>query len=72
MDVRDRWIGLRRMRSEYTPQPYAYKKANGAPVPLHERAEEAAKHLATKQWGAPARPTGPGQHAATRMPLGDP
>ena len=72
MDVRGRWVGLKRLRAEYTPQPHAYKKTDGAPVPLHERGEEAAKHLATKQWGAPTRPTGQRQHDVAPMPRRDP
>ena len=51
LDVRDRWLGIRRMRMEYTSTPYALKGEDGEYVPLDKKAETAANYLEAKHWG---------------------
>ena len=51
MDLRDKWLGIRQLKSEYQPNPYNRKRKNGTHIPLEKRAEEAAKYLQKEQWG---------------------
>ena len=51
LDVRDTWMGIRQLRSDYQPQPYHRKNKRGEHTSKKELAEESAKHLASEQWG---------------------
>ena len=51
LDLRDKWLGLRQLKTGYTPQPYYRKDKNGKHTSYHMRAEETADYLATHQWG---------------------
>ena len=53
LDARDRWMGIRQLKKEFTPQPYHRKDKDGKHVPRHQIAEESAQYLANKQWGRP-------------------
>ena len=49
--VRDRWMGIRRLKNEFKPIPYSRKRTNtGEHVGKDRIAEESAKYLATSQW----------------------
>ena len=50
LDVRDRWLGLRQLRKNYTPIPYSRRTQDGKHIPMQGRAEEAAKYLANEIW----------------------
>eukprot|EP00969_Alexandrium_andersonii_P062179 2739639-Alexandrium_andersonii.AAC.1 len=53
LDVRDRWLGVRRMRSKYAPNPYCRRDAEGKHVPKEMQAEACAKYLETVVWAGP-------------------
>ena len=52
LDIRDRWAGIRRIKSKYQPQPYnRTDKYTGIHVHMKQRAEKAAEYLSKEQWG---------------------
>ena len=51
LDVRDYWLGIRRIRKGYTPIPYTLIGDDGRRFKVGDKAKEAAKFLSTKQWG---------------------
>ena len=50
LDVRDQWLGIKRLKSTYVPQSFCRRDEEGNHIPMNMRAEEAAKYLETKQW----------------------
>ena len=59
LDIRDRWLGIRELKTKYTPSPYHNKDAEGNHVQWKDRAQKAAEHLSTKQWGDNTHTTDP-------------
>ena len=53
LDLRDRWLGIRQLKSDFKPAPYSLKDQDGKVVPKYKRAETAAKYLAEKHWCNP-------------------
>ena len=53
LDPRDRWLGLKCLRTAIDPIPYAMKDTNQQRVPMRRRAQAAAEFLADKIWGNP-------------------
>ncbi len=52
LDVRERWAGIRRIKSKYQPQPYnRTDKYSGKHIHMKQRAERAADYLSQEQWG---------------------
>ena len=51
LDVRDKWLGLRNLRSNYNPHPYSRTTKHGEHVHTKQRAQKAAEDLGTTQWG---------------------
>ena len=51
LDCRDQWLGIRRIKTEYKPNPYHRSTKDGKHIRAEERAEEAAKYLHKHQWG---------------------
>ena len=51
LDIRDQFMGLRRLRKPYVPIPLSMKDARGRHVPLPRRAQCAASFLANDIWG---------------------
>jgi len=51
LDIRDRWMGIKRLRSTYTPQPYHRTTGERKHIHGSQRAQEAANYLSQKQWG---------------------
>ena len=51
MDIRDKWMGIKRIKFTYQPNGYSRKASTGEHVPIGKIAEETATHLATEQWG---------------------
>ena len=54
LDVRTKWLGIRYMKKEHKPIPYALRKAEGKRkinVKQSEKAETAAQHLEEIFWG---------------------
>lgn len=45
MDVRDKWMGIKRLRSDGKPQPYHRKDKQRNTIPADQTAEAFAKHL---------------------------
>ena len=56
LDIRDQFMGLRRLRKPYVPVPLSIKDSQGKHVPLHRRAQFAAEFLGKEIWGE-AHPT---------------
>eukprot|EP00975_Prorocentrum_lima_P052133 10919330-Prorocentrum_lima.AAC.1 len=46
LDIRDKWIGLKRLRKEYTPIPFSRKTPQGTHIPMSTIVNEAALYLA--------------------------
>ena len=57
LDVRDQWLGLKRMKSTHVPRSFCRKDQHGKHIPMNMRAEEAASYLEGKQWGVQADKT---------------
>ena len=52
LDIRERWAGIRRLKSKYQPQPYnRTDKHSGMHIHMKQRAEKAAEYLSKEQWG---------------------
>merc|ERR1712115_496225 len=51
LDVRDRWLGTRKLRTGYQPLPYNMKDSTGKRIPMGNKTEAAADFLATQIWG---------------------
>eukprot|EP00973_Karenia_brevis_P016768 2296419-Karenia_brevis.AAC.1 len=51
MDIRDKWMGIKMLKSTYNPIPFTRKTSNGQYVNFSYRAEHTAKYLAEVQWG---------------------
>ena len=51
LDVRDKWLGIKRLKSTYRPMPYDRNDETGKHVRKKERAVFAARYLKIKQWG---------------------
>ena len=44
LDLRDRWCGIRHLKSDYNPLPYTQKDSSGKTVRVSNKAEGAATH----------------------------
>ena len=53
LDIRDRWLGIRQLKSKFAPTPYHNRDKQGKHIPWKERAQTAAEHLSQNQWGKP-------------------
>lgn len=51
LDPRDRWMGIRRLKEGYKPQPYHRKTRQGEHIKLEQRAQETANFFGKEQWG---------------------
>ena len=56
LDIKDRFMGLKRMRQPFTPQFCERCNREGARVRPDQHAEAAADYLEQVQWGTPAGP----------------
>jgi len=56
LDIRDRWLGIRSLKTDFKPQPYHRKDAQGNPISADQIANEFAKHLAEKIWKSTSTP----------------
>ena len=50
-DLRDRWCGIRQMKTQYKPVPYAQEDKHGTHIMMRTRAESTAKYLSAQIWG---------------------
>ena len=50
LDIRDKWMGLRQMKTGYKPKTFAKCDKDGHPVRLSEQAEATAEYLASVHW----------------------
>jgi len=50
LDCRDRWAGIRQLRTPYKPVPYFFKGLDGKRLSRKDRAEGAAEYLAKVHW----------------------
>ena len=66
LDIRDKWLGIRQLKQEYQPNPYARKTKEGKHIPQHQRAQRAAEYLATEQWGKKRKRTDEEEEEPTR------
>ena len=51
LDIRDRWMGIRELKTKYNPIPFHNKDKEGKHIQWKDRAQRAAEHLSTQQWG---------------------
>ncbi len=51
LDVRDRWLGIRQLKQQYQPNPYARTNSAGMHITQRQRAQQAANYLSGEQWG---------------------
>ncbi len=52
LDIRSRWLGIRKLRSNFNPQPYnRTDKTTGIHIHTRERAQKAAEYIGGEQWG---------------------
>ncbi len=51
MDIRDKWLGIKRIKGEYKPMPYHRRDKQGNHINWKERAQTAAEHPRDEQWG---------------------
>ena len=54
LDVKDRSLGIRELRSKYNPIPHHNKDKEGTHLALARRAQKAASYLSQEQWGEPS------------------
>ena len=55
LDVRDRCLGIRELRSKYNPIPYHNKDKEGKQLSWTQGAQKAAEYLSQQQWGKPSQ-----------------
>ena len=55
LDERDIWMGIRWMKNDYKPRPFARKGQNKDYVPIEAIAETAACYLKNEHWGKPKK-----------------
>eukprot|EP00975_Prorocentrum_lima_P049412 10337112-Prorocentrum_lima.AAC.1 len=60
MDTRDKWLGLKALKTAYSPVPYSRLTKEGLHVAPSGVAQEAARYLAQEQWNLPAELDTPG------------
>ena len=51
LDIRDRWLGIRQLKQEYQPNPYARRTPGGQFIKQNQRAQQAANYFSKEQWG---------------------
>eukprot|EP00973_Karenia_brevis_P001854 253062-Karenia_brevis.AAC.1 len=51
MDIRDKWMGIKLLKSKYIPVPFTRKTHDGEYVTFNNRAEHTARYLSEVQWG---------------------
>ena len=51
LDIRDRWMGIRQLKQEYQPNPYARRTTDGKHITQKQIAQKAADYLSEEQWG---------------------
>ena len=51
LDTRDTWLGIRQLKQDYQPNPYARKNKDGTHITQKERAQKAAEYFSKEQWG---------------------
>ena len=54
LDIRDRWLGIRELKSKYNPIPYHNKNEEGKHLAWTQRAQKASEYLSNQQWGEPS------------------
>eukprot|EP00973_Karenia_brevis_P063934 8886901-Karenia_brevis.AAC.1 len=55
-DIRDKWMGIKRLKNTYNPQPYSRKGVNNSFVAQNLRAQVAAKYLQNQHWKSTTTP----------------
>ena len=55
VDIRDKWMGIKSLKSEYKTMPYSRKTKGGKHIHKKQRAEMAAQYLEKEQWGEDAK-----------------
>ena len=51
LDIRDKWLGIRQLKQDYQPNPYARRTTEGKHITQQQRAQKAAEYLNIEQWG---------------------
>ena len=49
LDIRDRWLGIRQLKQDYQPNPYARRATEGIHITQKQRAQQAAEYLNIEQ-----------------------
>ena len=68
MDPRDKWMGIKQLKSEYRPQPYHRRDRAGRTIEANKTAEAFAAHLA-ETWKH--TPTPPHEISGNKLPIPD-
>ena len=55
LDTRDKWLGIRQLKTEYQPNTYARRTRDGKHIPHAQRAQKAADYFSKEQWGKKKR-----------------
>ena len=50
LDVRDKWLGIKRMKSTYKATPITFRDRHNRSIPYQRRAHVAAEYLAYNHW----------------------
>lgn len=50
IDIRNKWMGIKQMKSTYSPKPYEKQSSRGERLPFAHQAEAVATHLANDVW----------------------
>ena len=45
LDVRDKWLGIRQLKTEYQPKTYARRTKEGTYIPQAQRAQKAVQAI---------------------------
>jgi len=51
LDVKDKWMGLKKLKKKYVPIPYFRKTKEGVPIKRTEQAQKVAEFLRDNIWG---------------------
>ena len=53
LDLRERWLGIRKLKKDFKPMPYYRRDIEGHSIPKHQQAQQIAELWANTIWKAP-------------------
>ena len=72
LDIRDRWLGIRQLKQECQPNPYARRTQEGKFIKQNQRAQEAANYFGKEQWETKEKNTQKKETALQMVPISSP